>query len=42
MQLQYKKRFVQCMEQVLWLIELVKSGLLSFIGLLGFIDILAK
>ena len=42
MQLKCKKRFVQCMEQVLWLIELVKSGLLSVIGLLGFIDILAK
>ena len=31
MQLKRKKRFVQCMEKVLWLIERVKSGLQSFV-----------
>ena len=31
MQLKYKKRFVQCMEKVLWLIEHVRSGLQSFV-----------
>ena len=30
------KRFVQCMEKVLWLIECVKSGLWSFLVLLTF------
>ena len=30
-QLKHKKRFVQCMEKVLWLIERVKSGLRSLV-----------
>ena len=29
MQLKHKKRFVQCMEKRLWLIDRVKSGLQS-------------
>ena len=33
-EMQKKKRFVQCMQQVLWLIECVKSGLWSFLVLL--------
>ena len=36
MQLKRKKRLVQCMEKVLWLIKCVKSGLRSFLVLLTF------
>ena len=39
MQLKCEKRFVHCMEKVLWLTEYVKSGLRSFFGT---IDILEK
>ena len=39
MQLKREKRFVQCMERVLWLFKCVKSGLQSFFGTIG---ILAK
>ena len=36
MQPKHRKRFVRCMEKVLWLMEHVKTGLWSFLVLLTF------
>ena len=38
MQLKCEKRFVHCMEKVLWLTEYVKSGLRSFFGTIDILD----